>query len=116
MSALKFPQQSAAGGSPLGLTEITRRLVAEFAPERIILFGSHAWGHPTPDSDIDLLVVVPESKLPPPRRAARAYRCLREVPVPLDILVRTRAEVEGTRHVPASLLNEIFERGRLLYG
>lgn len=98
------------------LKEITRRLVAEFAPERIILFGSHAWGHPDENSDVDLLVVVPESDLPPPQRAARAYRCLREVPVPLDILVKTREEVERTRHVPASLINEVFERGRVLYG
>ena len=102
--------------TPDKLKEITRRLVAEFAPERIILFGSHAWGQPDENSDVDLLVVVSESDLPPPRRAARAYRCLREVPVPLDILVKTRDEVERTRHVPASLIHEILERGRVLYG
>lgn len=98
------------------IAEVTRRLVAEFAPEQIILFGSHAWGHPDENSDLDLLVVVSESDQPPPRRAARAYRCLREVPVPLDILVKTRDEVERTRHVPASLLHEVFERGEVLYG
>jgi len=105
-----------AGGTSQKLKEITRRLVAEFAPERIILFGSHAWGHPDENSDIDLLVVVSESDLPPPRRASRAYRCLREVPVPLDILVKTREEVERARHVPASLIHEVLERGRVLYG
>lgn len=98
------------------IQEITRRLVAEFAPEKIVLFGSHAWGHPDENSDLDLLVVVPESDQPAPRRAARAYRCLREVPIPLDILVKTREEVERTRHVPASLIHEVLERGRLLYG
>jgi uncharacterized protein len=108
--------QSPGGGTSQRFQEITRRLVAEFSPERIILFGSHAWGHPNKNSDVDLLVVVSESDLPPPRRAARAYRCLREVPLPLDILVRTREEVERTRHVPASLINEILERGRVLYG
>ena len=90
--------------------------MAEFSPERIILFGSHAWGHPNKNSDVDLLVVVSESDQPAPRRAARAYSCLREVPLPLDILVKTQAEVERTRHVPASLVNEIYERGRVLYG
>jgi predicted nucleotidyltransferase len=96
--------------------EITRRLVAEFAPERIILFGSHAWGHPDENSDLDLLVVVPESDQPPPRRAARAYRCLRDVAVPLDILVKTREEVDRTGQVPGSLIHEVLKRGRVLYG
>jgi predicted nucleotidyltransferase len=118
MDATKtLDRRSPSGGSTSQeLKEITRRLVAEFAPERIILFGSHAWGHPGENSDIDLLVVVAESDLTPPRRAARAYRCLREIPVPLDILVRTREEVERTRHVPASLIHEVLERGRVLYG
>jgi predicted nucleotidyltransferase len=98
------------------LDEITNRLVAEFAPEEIILFGSHAWGTPDANSDLDLLVVVTASDQPAPRRAARAYRCLREVPVPLDILVKTRDEVERTRHVPASLVHEVLKRGRVLYG
>ena len=97
------------------IQEITRRLVAEFAPEQIILFGSHAWGHPDENSDLDLLVVVSESDQPAPRRAARAYRCLREVPVPLDILVKTRQEVERTRHVPASLIHDVLDRGKVLY-
>jgi len=118
MDATKIPDRSspAAGRASQKLKEITQRLVAEFAPERIILFGSHAWGHPGENSDVDLLVVVSESDLSPPRRAARAYRCLREVPVPLDILVRTREEVERTRHLPASLIHEVWERGRVLYG
>jgi predicted nucleotidyltransferase len=98
------------------LDEITNRLGAEFAPEEIVLFGSHAWGTPDANSDLDLLVVVTASDQPAPRRAARAYRCLREVPVPLDILVKTRDEVERTRHVPASLVHEILKRGRVLYG
>ena len=50
---------------PTGLlAEMTRRLVAEFHPERIILFGSHAWGKPTDDSDVDLFVIVPETAEP----------------------------------------------------
>lgn len=118
MDTTKTPDHPppAGGGTSQKLKEITQRLVAEFAPERIILFGSHAWGHPGENSDVDLLVVVSESDMTPPRRAARAYRCLREVAVPLDILVRTREEVERTRHVPSSLIHEVFERGRLLYG
>jgi predicted nucleotidyltransferase len=118
MNAIKTPDfpSPADGSASQKFKEITRRLVAEFEPESIILFGSHAWGHPNKNSDVDLLVVVSESDLPAPRRAARAYSCLREVPLPLDILVKTREEVERTRHAPASLIHEILERGRVLYG
>ena len=43
------------------LEEMNRRLVAEFQPERITLFGSYAWGAPTEDSDVDLLVIMSTS-------------------------------------------------------
>jgi len=98
----------------LGL--ITRRLVDEFGPEQIFLFGSHAWGEASEDSDLDFLVIVSESEAPPAQRSARAYRCLTDVPAPIDVLVKTRAEVERFRHVYASLIAEILERGKVLYG
>ena len=97
------------------LQEITHRLVDEFRPEEIILFGSHAWGEPNEDSDLDLLVIVSHSDLSPARRAMRAHRCLQGLNVSKDILVRTRAEVERFRHVQASLERQIFERGTVLY-
>jgi predicted nucleotidyltransferase len=100
---------------PILLEEITRRLVDEFQPERIILFGSHAWGEPTESSDLDLLVIVPESEAGPADRATRAYRCLRGIMAPTDILVKTRMEVERYRPVRASLERAILERGKLLY-
>ncbi|MBI2485558.1 MAG: nucleotidyltransferase domain-containing protein [Deltaproteobacteria bacterium] len=98
------------------LKEIVRHLVTEFQPEQIILFASHAWGIPNEDSDLDLLVVVSDSDVPPAQRAMRAYRCLRSVKVSKDILIKTRAEVERFRNVHASLESEILERGKVLYG
>ena len=86
------------------------------APDRIILFGSHAWGTPDEDSDLDLLVIVPHSEQSPALRAVRAHRCLRDLPVPVDILVKTRAEIERGSRVPASLISEVLERGKVLYG
>jgi hypothetical protein len=47
------------------LDEVTRRLAAEFQPEQIWLVGSHAWGQPDEESDLDLLVVVRDSDMPP---------------------------------------------------
>jgi predicted nucleotidyltransferase len=98
------------------LDEVTRRLEAEFHPEQIFLFGSRAWGEPDDDSDLDLLVVVPESAETPVRRAQRAHRCLKGIEVAKDILVKTRSEFERFRNVPASLEAEILKRGRLIYG
>jgi predicted nucleotidyltransferase len=98
------------------LDDVVRRLTNEFEPERIILFGSHAWGKPHPDSDLDLLVIVPDSDERPARRATRAHRCLRGIAAPMDILVRTRAEMERFGRVPASLEAEVLDRGRVLYG
>jgi len=98
------------------LTEATRRLTVEFNPEQVWLFGSHAWGVPNEGSDLDLMVVVTESDEAPTRRAQRAHRCLQGLEVAKDVIVKTRAEVERFRNVRSSLLAEILERGRLLYG
>jgi len=102
--------------APSLLDEIVRRLVAEFQPEQIILFGSHAWGTASDDSDLDLFVIVTDSNETPYRRAVRAYGCLQDLCVPKDLLVKTRAEAERYRHVRASLAHKVLERGRVLYG
>lgn len=98
------------------LLEMTRRLVAEFQPRQIYLFGSHAWGQPNEDSDVNLLVIVPESSQSPLERGLAARRCLRDVRVPKDILVQTQAEVDWASRVYASLESEILEKGVRLYG
>lgn len=94
----------------------TQRLVAEFQPEQIWLFGSHAWGTPHDDSDVDLLVIVPRSKETPIRRSQRAHRCLRGLRLPKDVLVETRQEIDGVKELETSLENAVFRRGRRLYG
>jgi predicted nucleotidyltransferase len=98
------------------LPEIVRRLVDEFDPEEIILFGSRAWGEPRPDSDYDLLVIVTASEEKPTRRATRGYQCLREIDIPIDLIVKTRGEFDRFSAVVASFEAEIIRRGRILYG
>jgi len=97
------------------LHTMTAKLVAEFDPDQIFLFGSHAWGIPTENSDVDLYVIVPESMERPLQRARRAISCLGGMKVPKDVLVRTRTEAEKYRNVYASLESQIFEKGRVLY-
>ena len=98
------------------LDTATRRLVVEFQPEQVWLYGSHAWGQPHADSDVDLLVVVPHSDESPIRRSQRAHRCLRGLRMPKDVLVETRQEVDRVRDLTTSLENTILTRGRRLYG
>jgi predicted nucleotidyltransferase len=98
------------------MSEIVQRLIAEFDPVQVILFGSYAWGRPDEDSDLDLLVVVPSTEERPVARAARAHRCLRGIPFPMDLIVKTRQEVDRFEKVPSSLEAEILLRGKVLYG
>jgi predicted nucleotidyltransferase len=96
--------------------ELIRRLVDEFHPERIYLFGSHAWGKPDSESDVDLLVIVGKSSEKPIQRAVRAQRSLRGMKVSVDVLVKTRKEFERYTSVKASLEAQIAREGKLLYG
>ena len=98
------------------LEEMTQRLVNEFQPEQIFLFGSRAWGVPTEDSDIDLLVILPGDAKSTIRDAVRARRCLSGLKVAKDILIKSRSQVERYRRVAASLERQILEQGTLLYG
>ena len=96
------------------LDEISRRIAADLHPEQIILFGSHAWGNPTEDSDVDLLVILSDSDETPHRRAVRAHRALRGLSIPCDILVKTRAEIQRVNPVRSSLLFRALTEGRRL--
>ncbi|MBI3269124.1 MAG: nucleotidyltransferase domain-containing protein [Planctomycetes bacterium] len=75
----------------------------------MLLFGSHAYGRPTPESDIDLLVVV-RRPIDPAK-----IRCSLPAGIAFDILVRTAAEVRQRLALPDPFLAEIFQRGRVLW-
>ncbi len=98
------------------LNIITSRIAEAIHPEKIILFGSHAWGTPDETSDIDLFIVVPETDQPAYRRARGIYRCLRGIGVPIDIVVQTHEEVERSRSVATSLVRKVLDQGKVLYG
>jgi predicted nucleotidyltransferase len=97
------------------LQEVTRRLVEQFQPEQIILFGSQAWGKPTADSDVDLMVVVAHSDLSDYERSLLGHRCLKGLDIAKDVVVKTRAEFDFFRDVRASLEYKITHQGEILY-
>ncbi|RIK75979.1 nucleotidyltransferase domain-containing protein [candidate division KSB1 bacterium] len=99
------------------LQEIIQRIVAAYAPEKIILFGSYAYGEPHADSDIDLLIIKETDKRPLDRWM-EVKRLLRDRnrAVSISPLVYTRGEVEHRLAIKDFFIKEIFERGEVVYG
>ena len=98
------------------LTEVVRRLVDIYQPFRIYLFGSAARGDAGPDSDYDVMVVVPDEAPPELQDCDPAYRTLRGLRIAKDILVWRRTEFERRLHLKASLPSTVLREGKLLYG
>lgn len=93
---------------------VVRKIVDEFNPERIILFGSYAYGKPTIDSDVDMLIVM-KSDERPAKRATRAYHAVHGKTFPMDIVVRTPRELANRLASGDFFVKEIIERGQVLY-
>lgn len=96
------------------LPEVVQRLVSRLVPEKIILFGSYAYGNPTPDSDVDLLVILQTTQSATERYLV-VSRLLYPRPFPLDILVRTPQEIEQALRSGDFFIQEIMSRGCVLY-
>jgi predicted nucleotidyltransferase len=119
--AKKRPSKTAAIGErlywgadvPMRVIRRFARDVAErFRPERIILFGSHAYGTPHADSDVDLLVVMPAHN-----KHSQAVRIRWAVPAPfpMDLLVRTPQELRRRLEEGDTFLTQIVSEGKVLY-
>jgi predicted nucleotidyltransferase len=91
-----------------------RRIAEELDPDKIILFGSFAYGTATPDSDVDLLVIM-ETNATSPERSWSVSRLLIPRPFPVDILVKTPAEIERALAKGDFFVREVLARGKVLY-
>ena len=96
------------------LPKAIKRIVAELKPEKIILFGSYAYGNPTPDSDVDLLVVM-ETRMRLKNRYLAVSRLLRPREFPVDIIVKTPRELEKALKTNSFFTREIYTKGIVLY-
>jgi predicted nucleotidyltransferase len=98
---------------PLRVIRRFARQVAErFRPEKIILFGSHAYGEPHDDSDVDILVVMPaRNQIDLACRIDGAF----DPPFPLDLIVRTPRNLARRLAEGDSFLREILAKGKVLY-
>ena len=96
------------------LAYIADRVVKPFRPLKIILFGSRARGDARPDSDVDLLVVLPS--VPDKRRAAiEIRRSMRDLPIGKDIIVTTPDEIARRGEMPGSLLRAALRGGKVIF-
>src|ERR1700680_3671321 len=94
------------------IRRFARRVAERFQPDKIILFGSYAYGTPHEDSDVDILVVMPARN-----QLSAAVRIDRYVEpcFPLDLIVRTPTNMKWRLEEGDWFLREIVARGKVLY-
>ncbi len=96
------------------IDRIVKRIVKRFAPEQIILFGSQARGDAGPDSDIDLLVVMPvEGSVVEKRLEIRG--ALHDIPIPVDVVVTTPEEFAWRKDFVGTIEWPATREGKVLY-
>jgi predicted nucleotidyltransferase len=115
MAAISIKQQQYGELiAPETIDEVAKAIAENFHPEKIILFGSYASGIPTPDSDLDFLVVM-DSEQPRYRRAIPMHLMFSPKPCPMDILVYTPDEIVKWNGTISHVVTEAFQHGRVLY-
>ena len=97
------------------IQEIKNRIVSGVHPDKIILFGSYAYGNPTKDSDLDLLVIMPSDE-PMHKRIIRLRKLLIDYRVPKDVIVYTPQEVNDWKDVSNAFITSIIRKGKVIYG
>lgn len=98
------------------INEIVARIANAISPKKIILFGSYAADTANENSDLDLLVVVNESRMPPHLRARAIRKHLWGITdVPKDIVVYTEKELKEWAGVRASFIANVLKIGKVVY-
>ena len=96
------------------LREAINKIIKEFNPEKIILFGSYAYGKPTMDRDIDLMIVM-DTDEKPHKRAVPIRKALKDIGIPKDIIVKTPEEFERFKDIVGTVIYPAAHKGKLLY-
>lgn len=97
------------------LKEVVKRIVSAVDPEKIILFGSYAYGKPNKESDLDLLVVVKDEVKSCWRVASEVYGALCGLLIPKDVVVVRLKDIEEWKNVPQAFITKVVSKGRVLY-
>lgn len=98
------------------IQRITKQIVKKYKPEKIILFGSYAWGKPTEDSDVDLFIVKNSKKKRWKREYELRLKLFGNKFPPLDLLIYTPKEVQKRINMYEDFfIKEILNKGKVLY-
>jgi len=98
------------------IQDVVRRIVEGYQPDRIILFGSYAYGTPTEHSDLDLLIIKENAEAKRSERAIAIWSILWGAPLPaMDILIRTPAEMAQRAELYYTVEAQALQKGKLLY-
>jgi predicted nucleotidyltransferase len=95
------------------IQKIAAQIVTHFCPQKVILFGSYAYGSPTEDSDVDLLVIM-ETEEQPLYTAAHIAAAV-DHPFPLDIVVYTPSKFEASLNRRGVFATEVLRKGVILH-
>ena len=96
------------------INKIKAKIIQRYQPEKIIIFGSFAWGKPGSDSDLDIFLLKKTKKTPRERRL-EVGRILLDRRIPIDILVYTPREAKNRLELGDFFIEEIFKKGKLIY-
>ncbi|OGL45512.1 MAG: hypothetical protein A2W05_06385 [Candidatus Schekmanbacteria bacterium RBG_16_38_10] len=96
------------------LKNIVKKVTDNFNPEKIILFGSYAYGTPTKDSDIDLMVIM-DTEMKPYERALPIRKALKYLGMPKDVIVRTPQEFERFKDIVGTTIYTAAHKGKVIY-
>lgn len=97
------------------IDEVKRRLIEVYNPVKIYIFGSYAWGCPTEDSDLDLLIVIDDSKEKRHKRGKPGIIALWGLGISKDLMVYTQEEFNARLADQNSLVYKIARDGRVIY-
>ena len=117
-SALVMTKIRPTGFPPVAKTlpKAVRRLTTKLKPEKIILFGSYAYGKPTPNSDVDLFVIMKTNIKRQADRYVLVSSLLDPRDFPVDIIVHTPAEIKRELSIKGNFfIRDIMANGKALY-
>ena len=95
------------------IQQFVDNVVRQFRPAKVILFGSHAYGHPTADSDVDLMLIMPHRGSSVQAATKIRLACPRSFP--MDLLVRTPAEIRRRLRLGDPFIHEVTTKGIVLH-
>lgn len=96
------------------INTVVNRIVESTKPEKVIIFGSYAYGQPDENSDLDILVIK-HTKIPQFQRAREIRKHLRGLAIPIDIVIYIPQEIDEWKDTQAAFITQIIKNGKVVY-